>query len=158
MNRSRCTRGRRVAALAAALILAVPATAFSATVLLLAPAAALATGTTPSPLSANPLSGLPAAPVITASQTATLSNTATNPGGSSLSSSNAIAIATGAVIVLGGIALFIWRDARRRAPVRATAGGADAAARQPGSKRPKPRKLSAAEKRRRKRGRAKPRR
>ena len=57
-------------------------------------------------------------------------------------------------MLIGGISFFIWRDARRRAPVRhahATAGVGGRA----GSKRPiKPRKLSAAERRRRKRGKA----
>jgi hypothetical protein len=60
-------------------------------------------------------------------------------------------------VVLTGIAFFIWRDARRRAPVRGTA---DATAGMPGGPSrgskapPKPRKLSPAERRRRKRGRA----
>jgi hypothetical protein len=58
--------------------------------------------------------------------------------------------------VLGGISFFIWRDARRRAPTRARPAGALAAeGRRQGSKqRAKPRKLSPAERRRRKRGRA----
>jgi hypothetical protein len=62
----------------------------------------------------------------------------------------------GAVVVLVGISLFIWRDARRRAPVKATGGGSEIDGRgAPGSKaRTKPRKLSPAERRRRKRGRA----
>jgi hypothetical protein len=56
------------------------------------------------------------------------------------------------VVVLGGIALFIWRDARRRAPQR---GGEGYEIRRSGSKRPpKQRKLSPAERKRRKRGRA----
>jgi hypothetical protein len=55
-------------------------------------------------------------------------------------------------VVLGGIAFFIWRDARRRAPAR---GGEGYEIRRSGSKRPpKPRKLSPAERKRRKRGRA----
>jgi hypothetical protein len=61
------------------------------------------------------------------------------------------AIAVGAIVILAGISFFIWRDARRRAPVKqgvvaATAGGS--------KPRPKSRKLSPAERRRRKRGRA----
>ncbi len=78
-------------------------------------------------------------------------------GGGGLSGSSAIAIAIGAFAVLGGISYFIWRDARRRAPVAARAGGDDGARQnRPGSKAPpKARKLSAAERRRRKRGRAK---
>lgn len=77
-------------------------------------------------------------------------------GDSGLSGSSAIAIGIGALVLIAGISLFIWRDARRRAPVRhraaaATAGGGG----RPGSKqRQKPRKLSPAERRRRKRGRA----
>ena len=58
--------------------------------------------------------------------------------------------------MLGGISLYIWRDARRRAPKgRRTLAPIDAEGKRAGSKpRPKPRKLSQAEKRRRKRGRA----
>jgi hypothetical protein len=39
--------------------------------------------------------------------------TTTSAGGSGLSGSGALAIAIGAVVVLGGISFFIWRDARR---------------------------------------------
>jgi hypothetical protein len=57
----------------------------------------------------------------------------------------------GAIVILAGISFFIWRDARRRAPVKpgvvaATAGGS--------KPRRGSRKLSPAERRRRKRGRA----
>jgi hypothetical protein len=67
-----------------------------------------------------------------------------------------IAIAIGAIALLAGISYFIWRDARRRAPVRHHAAHATAGAgARSGSKRPmKPRKLSPAERRRRKRGKA----
>jgi hypothetical protein len=59
------------------------------------------------------------------------------------------------VIVLGGIAFFIWRDARRRAPVRTADAYGDGTGRRAGSKAPpKQRKLSAAERKRRKRGKA----
>ena len=88
--------------------------------------------------------------------TPTIQTTATAGGSSGLSGSSAVFIAIGALVVLGGISLYIWRDARRRAPKghRLTAP-IDAEGRRAGSKpRPKPRKLSAAEKRRRKRGRA----
>jgi hypothetical protein len=62
-------------------------------------------------------------------------------------------IVVGAIVVLGGIALFIWRDARRRAPVRTAEAGVGGTGRRAGSKAaPKPRKLSAAERKRRKRG------
>jgi len=86
----------------------------------------------------------------------TIQTTATAGSGSGLSGSSAVIIAIGAIVVLGGIALFIWRDARKRAPRghRLTAS-IDAEGKRAGSKpRPKSRKLSAAEKRRRKRGRA----
>jgi hypothetical protein len=86
-----------------------------------------------------------------------ISNTNTNGSDTGLSGSGAIAIAIGAVAVLGGISFFIWRDARKRAPIRraaaATAGGDDRS--RAGSKsRAKQRKLSPAERKRRKRGRA----
>jgi hypothetical protein len=92
----------------------------------------------------------------TTTATPTIQTTATAGGSSGLSGSSALIIAIGAIVVLGGIAIFIWRDARRRAP----SGGRlrapiDAEGRRAGSKpRAKPRKLSAAEKRRRKRGKA----
>ena len=88
--------------------------------------------------------------------TPTIQTTATAGSGSGFSGSSAVFIAIGAIVVLGGISLYIWRDARRRAPKghRLTAP-IDAEGRRAGSKpRPKPRKLSQAEKRRRKRGRA----
>jgi len=87
----------------------------------------------------------------------TVATTATAGSGSAFTGNSAIIIAIGAIIVLGGISVFIWRDARKRAPARGrTAALADGA---PGSRkgskqRAKPRKLSQAEKRRRKRGRA----
>jgi hypothetical protein len=121
-------------------------------VLAVTPSIALAAPT--SPLSP----GLPAAPVQT--QTATTPPLSV-PGTSSstdngLSGSGAIAIAVGAVVVLGGISLFIWRDARRRAPVRhrSAVATAEAGGRAGSKTRAKPRKLSPAERRRRKRGRA----
>ena len=88
--------------------------------------------------------------------TPTVTSTPTSGTGSGFSGSSALIIAIGAIVVLGGISLFIWRDARRRAPVRnRTLAPIDAEGRRAGSKaRPKPRKLSPAERRRRKRGRA----
>jgi len=83
--------------------------------------------------------------------------TTSTASGTGLSGSGTLVIAIGALVILGGISLFIWRDARRRAPVRARAGGAGGGAEgsRTGSKaRQKPRKLSPAERRRRKRGRA----
>jgi hypothetical protein len=107
----------------------------------------------------NPLApGIPASPAPTPTATApTIINpTTTTPGGSGLGGGSAIGIAAGAVALLGGISFFIWRDARRRAPVKHHAAHADAGVgARSGSKRPaKPRKLSAAERRRRKRGKA----
>jgi hypothetical protein len=118
------------------------------------PAPALAQGT-------NPLSpGFPQQSVsvpTTPTATPTVASTATAGGGSGLSGSSAIIIAIGALVVLGGISLFIWRDARRRAPVRhrsAEAGELGEGRRSGSKQRAKPRKLSPAERRRRKRGRA----
>jgi len=108
----------------------------------------------------NPLApGFPQPSVSTQTTTTaplTAQTTATAGGGSGFSGSSAILIAIGAIVVLGGISFFIWRDARRHAPKghRLTAP-IDAEGRRAGSKpRPRPRKLSPAEKRRRKRGKA----
>jgi hypothetical protein len=108
----------------------------------------------------NPLSpGFPQPSVATPTTTTaapTVTTTATAGSGSGFSGSSAIFIAIGAIVVLGGISFFIWRDARKHAPKRhRTLAPIDAEGRRAGSKpRPKPRKLSPAEKRRRKRGRA----
>jgi hypothetical protein len=104
---------------------------------------------------ATGLSGFPAPPVATSSSTPTVVNTSTGSaaGSSSFSSTNAVIIVIGAVAILLGISYFIWRDARRRAPVREGAGVIGEGRSKPGSKRPpKPRKLSPAERKRRKRG------
>ena len=127
------------------------------------PSVARAQSTTPlsSGQGTNPLApGFPqpsvSVPSTTTPPTPTISTTATAGSGSGFSGSSALLIAIGALVVLGGISLFIWHDARRRAPVRhRTALAADAPGRRQGSKqRAKPRKLSPAERRRRKRGRA----
>lgn len=126
------------------------------------PSVAHAQGTTPvSPVqTTSPLTpGFPQPSVSTPSTTTvtpTVTSTPTAGSGSGFSGSSALIIAIGAIVVLGGISLFIWRDARRRAPVRHRTGvPAEAGGRRPGSKqRAKPRKLSPAERRRRKRGRA----
>ncbi|MBV9941950.1 MAG: hypothetical protein JO262_07485 [Solirubrobacterales bacterium] len=128
------------------------------------PSVAQAQSTTPlSPVqTTSPLSpGFPQPSVSTPTATAvtptiTSASTPTAGSGSGFSGSSALFIAIGALVVLGGISLFIWRDARRRAPVRHRTGiPADAQSRRQGSKqRAKPRKLSPAERRRRKRGRA----
>ena len=122
--------------------------------------AAVGTSTT------NPLSGgvspvSPAQTPTTTSTTPTVVNTSTAAqGNSSLSTGSALAVVIVAVLLIGGIAYFIRRDARKHAPVRAGAGagGGDVGTqgRRTGSKAPpKARKLSAAERKRRKRGRAK---
>jgi hypothetical protein len=86
----------------------------------------------------------------------TIQTTTAAGSGSGFSGSSALIIAIGAIVVLGGISFFIWRDARRRAPKgHRTLAPIDVEGKRAGSKaRPKSRKLSAAEKRRRKRGRA----
>jgi beta-lactamase regulating signal transducer with metallopeptidase domain len=138
------------------LLLTVLALAAPAIGMLAQPAGAQTTTTSPfSP-------GVPVAPATTPSTTTpTTALTATNSttGGGGLSSTDALVIVIGAAVVLIAIAFFIWRDARRRAPVRhrrpeATSG--DGRARSgAGPRTTKPRKLSPAERRRRKRGRAK---
>jgi hypothetical protein len=96
--------------------------------------------------------GIPTAS--TAAPTVISTATATS-GSGGLSGGGAIAIAIGAFVVLGGICYYIWRDARRRAPVAARPAG-ETRENRPGSKaQPKARKLSTAERKRRKRGRAK---
>ena len=144
------------------------ATALAALLLLGFPSAALAAGTDTAPGSSggaavstpNPLSGgvSPVAPVTTTSSAPTVAatNSATNTSGnSSLSSGSALVIVIGAAVVIGGIAFFIWRDARRRAPVRGRRDETLGNGRRSGSKPPpKPRKPSPAERRRRKRGKA----
>jgi hypothetical protein len=104
----------------------------------------------------SPLSpGIPqSTPSVTTTATPTITNVTTSSSGSSgLSSGSAIAIVVGALVILGGIAIFIWRDARRRAPTRHRAA-TPAAGNTVSKPRTKPRKLSPAERRRRKRGRA----
>lgn len=126
-----------------------------------APAVAQAGSGTAIPDTTSPFSpGVPISPqpTTTAATTPTVSQTTTSTSSSGLSSTGAIEVAVVAALVLGGIAIFIWRDARRRAPLRRTAAG-DLAGMPGSSPRatkapPKPRKLSPAERRRRKRGRA----
>jgi hypothetical protein len=119
--------------------------------MLAVPGAALAQG--PS----NPLApGIPVTPAPTPTQTTpTVINPTTTAGGDSgLSGSATIAIAIGAIVLLVGISFFIWRDARRRAPVKHAHVDAGVGSRSGSKAPPKPRKLSAAERRRRKRGKA----
>jgi uncharacterized membrane protein len=86
----------------------------------------------------------------------TVQTTTTAGSGSGFSGNSTFIIAIAAIVVLGGISFFIWRDARRRAPTksRAWAPGLEEGQRKGTKARAKPRKLSAAERRRRKRGRA----
>jgi hypothetical protein len=123
-------------------------------------AAPPATAVTP-PLAgqgSNPLSpGFPQPSVsipTTTTATPTVTGTTSAGSGSGLTGNSAIIIAIGAFVVLGGISFYIWRDARRRAPARAHAGPIDEGRRAGSKARPKPRKLSPAERKRRKRGRA----
>jgi hypothetical protein len=117
---------------------------------------ATAAATTPGPLSGvNPLSPVPT--TTSTSSTAVATGSTSTAGGSSLGAGSALAIAVGAIALIGGISYFIWRDSRRHAPVRTRSaeGAVGGDGRRTGSKPPsKPRKLSPAERRRRKRGRA----
>jgi hypothetical protein len=130
--------------------------ALAVTGLLLFPGWSLAAGTSPTPLTP----GLPAntgvQPTTPPAPSATGVGTVSTAGGSTLSGSSATGIAVGALVVLVGISLFIWRDARKRAPVRSRAAldGPDGRARTGSKAKTKPRKLSPAERRRRKRGKA----
>lgn len=119
------------------------------------PSAAVAqtTGTNPlSPGFPQPTVSVPT----TTTVAPTIQTTTTAGSGSGFSGSSALIIAIGALVVLGGISFFIWRDARRRAPTRtsAWAPGLEEGRRQGSKARPKSRKLSPAERRRRKRGKA----
>ena len=127
----------------------------SVAVMLTALVPALAVASSPS----NPLSpGLPniPAPTPTATTPAVVPVTTTSTTGGSVSSTDAIAIAIGAVALLAGISFFIWYDARRRAPKRSRHVAATTPSSRPATKKPIPksRKPSPAERRRRKRGRA----
>jgi hypothetical protein len=114
------------------------------------PAPAGASSSAPSPFTP----GIPASPTTLPTPAApTIVNTTTTGSSGGLSATDSIAIGVGALVVIGGISFFIWHDARRRAPVRSAAAGVEETV--PGSRRkPKTRKLSAQERRRRKRGRA----
>jgi hypothetical protein len=130
------------------------AAGFVGAALALSPAVALAQGPV-SPFAP----GLPASPAPTPTATTpTVINPSTTaaPGDSGLSGGATVGIAIGAIVLLVGISFFIWRDARRRAPVKHHAAHADAGvgARSGSKRQPKPRKLSPAERRRRRRGRA----
>ena len=85
---------------------------------------------------------------------ATVPSVTTSTTGGGLNGTDAIAIAIGAVLVLGGISFYIWRDARKRAPVRQHATAVAGAGSGPRQRLQKSRKLSPAERKRRKRGKA----
>ncbi len=128
------------------------------------PATAAAQTSATNPLSqqpgSNPLTpGFPQPTVsvpTTSTTVPTIQSTTTAGSGSGFSGTSALVIAIGAAVVLGGISFFIWRDARRRAPTRTRAmpAGLEEGRRKGSKQRAKPRKLSPAERRRRKRGRA----
>jgi len=142
---------------------------FLAICLGLAPAAALAAGAPSSAASnaasnvtTNPLGALPSPPVTVPTQTATTAPavvTTSSSAGGAFSGTDALLVAIGAIVVIGGIAYFIWSDSRHHVRLlrRAGAAAAGPATNGPGrgSKAPhKSRKLTPAERRRRKRGRA----
>jgi hypothetical protein len=108
----------------------------------------------PNPLSPGlPVPTGPAPPTTTTPAPVPSQSNPSSPGGSGLSGATAVVISLGAIALIAGIAFFIWHDARRRAPVRHAHATAESG--RSGSKRPiNPRKLSPAERRRRKRGRA----
>jgi len=117
------------------------------------PSAALAQGGAASPFTPGVPQQSATTPTTTTPTVST--TTSTTAGSSGLSGGSALGIAIGAIVLIAGISFFIWRDARRRAPVRHRAAAtADAGARSGSKQRAKPRKLSPAERRRRKRGRA----
>lgn len=95
--------------------------------------------------SLHPFPGIPQSPPQVQSTTTPPPGNGTVPsstsGGGGLSGADAVIIALVAVVILGGIALFIWRDARHRAPVPQRTARASPEGRRPGSKqRVKPRK------------------
>jgi hypothetical protein len=150
----------RIAAATGAIALALPGAALaaapSANPFGPVPQAQSTTPATPAPTAppsgATPTPGAVQTPGATSQVPVTPGTSGSTGGG--LSGTDALLIALGAVIVLGGISFYIWRDARKRAPARAVAATAGVGSRSGSKPRPKPRKLSPAERRRRKRGRA----
>lgn len=127
--------------------------------LLLPAAGALAQGSSATPVlpgqSSNAITPFtPQGPTPTQTAPPTVTPAPTSTTASGLTGTGAVAIAIGAVLVLGGISFFIWRDARKRAPVRQHATAAAGAGTGPRQRPQKSRKLSPAERRRRKRGKA----
>jgi hypothetical protein len=128
------------------------------------PAALAAGSTTGTSSAANPVSGFglgsaEANQATTATETTTVPVTSTSTSSSGgLSGLDAVLIAAIAVVILGGISLFVWRDARGHARRVGHGGASDptyGGRTHPGSKPArKPRKPKPAERKRRKRGRA----
>jgi hypothetical protein len=127
----------------------------------LAPAAALAAAA-PSSTGSNSGSGafepgLPQSSATVPTQTATTPPVVVSTSSSSsatFTGTDALLVALGAIAILAGIAYFIWSDSRHHVR-RAAAAGTTPAGTGRGSKAaPKSRKLTPAERRRRKRGRA----
>jgi hypothetical protein len=125
--------------------------------MLLNAGAAIGAGSGGGPLSGGVTApGTPTPTTATQTQATSPTTTTAGSGGGSIGQSSIIGIVVGSVIVIGGVCFFIFRDASRR--TRARGRRADAGPTQqpkvPGSQRVNPRKLSAQERRRRKRGRA----
>lgn len=154
--------GRRRAGSAAALCAIALTGALIALVAAGAPLAALAsaaTTTTPAsqlPDGTSPFSpGVPITPTTTPTTTTAAPVTqSTTTGGGGISGTDAILIGVSAILLIAVVSFLIWRDARRH--VRKPKSTFDLIDRgRSGSKAPpKSRKLSAAERKRRKRGRA----
>ena len=130
---------------------------------LLPPAAAFAAGSASGSASSAAQGafgiGLPQSSAPTPTQTQTIAPvvTTSSSAGGSLSGTDALLVAAGAIVVLGAIAYFIWSDSRHHVRLLRRAAPAGTATGNPGrgSKAPpKSRKLTPAERRRRKRGRA----
>ena len=126
---------------------------------LLLPAVALAAGSSSSAAQGAFGVGLPqsSAPTPTQTQPVAPVVTTSSSAGGSINSTDALLVALGAIVVLGAIAYFIWSDSRHhvRALHRAAAANGTTGGPGRGSKAaPKSRKLKPAERRRRKRGRA----
>jgi hypothetical protein len=102
--------------------------------------------------------GTPTPTTATQTQPSTVAQTTTTSasGGGSFNQTAVLGIVIGAVVVIGGVCWYIFRDAGRRTRRHGRAADAPRSTQPsvPGSKRVKPRKLSPQERKRRKRGRA----
>jgi hypothetical protein len=109
-----------------------------------------------SPALSTPGTPTPTTATQTQTQSALPTTTTAAGGGGSISSASVLGIVIGAIVVIGGVCLYIFRDAARRTVKHGRAADAPRSTQPsvPGSKRVKPRKLSAQERKRRKRGRA----